>query len=243
VHLETAGGDRWALEPIGAEGGRLVVPFPAPAALTGVALEACDACKEPWEVAALTLVDARDETFQPLVLGSFRLIHSGDVKIYENLHVLPRAFIVATWQIAATTAEALATMAGDAFDPAASAVLIGPGPESAAGAGGRATIVADAAERVTIAVESAAGGLLVLTDAAYPGWEAAVDGEPTPIYVADVLFRGVWVPAGAHEVSFRYAPSWLPAGFVASFLGVTLASAGLRAGRRPAGRRPRQVDK
>ena len=62
-------------------------------------------------------------------------------------------------------------------------------------------------------------GLLVLSDAYYPGWRATVDGEAAPIYPTNVLFRGVPIPAGEHTVVFTYAPSgWL--------LGWGLAAAG-----------------
>lgn len=43
-----------------------------------------------------SLIDERTDTFQGLTLGPYRLAHSGDVKIYENLNVLPRAFIVSS---------------------------------------------------------------------------------------------------------------------------------------------------
>ena len=45
----------------------------------------------------VSLVDDRTGTSQQLLLsteGDYRLVHSGDVKIYQNLDVLPRAFVV-----------------------------------------------------------------------------------------------------------------------------------------------------
>jgi hypothetical protein len=227
VQLETTDGRRWELEPTATAAGPLLVRFPTPAMLDKIVLQPCHGCGEPWDIAALTLVDGRDDTFQPLVLGSFRLIHSGDVKIYENLDVLPRAFVAPEWRVASSTEEALRIMADEAFDPAATAVLTGSGPDPIVGAGGQAAIIEDRAEQVRIQVTSAAGGLLVLTDADYPGWEASIDGERAPNYTADVLFRGVWVPAGHHEVTFRYAPGWMPAGFYLSFLGVVVSAAAL----------------
>ncbi|SCZ11108.1 membrane protein YfhO [Microvirga guangxiensis] len=59
---------------------------------------------------------------------------------------------------------------------------------------------------VTLEVESAEHGVLVLHDIYYPGWEASVDGERRPVLRANLLFRGVEVPAGKHRVEFAFRP-------------------------------------
>lgn len=46
----------------------------------------------PTTVQAISLFNIEDGTFQSLVVGNYRLIHSGDVKIYENLDVWPRFY-------------------------------------------------------------------------------------------------------------------------------------------------------
>ena len=48
--------------------------------------------------------------------------------------------------------------------------------------------------------------MLALHETYYPGWIAEIDGRQVPILRADVLFRGVEVPAGRHHVVFRFAP-------------------------------------
>src|SRR5262245_25849913 len=60
--------------------------------------------------------------------------------------------------------------------------------------------------RVEVHVEGDAPGFLVLTDVWYPGWVCTVDDEPVPIYRANHAFRAVEVPAGAHDVVFRFEP-------------------------------------
>jgi uncharacterized membrane protein YfhO len=72
------------------------------------------------------------------------------------------------------------------------------------------TITAYSAEEVIIQVEAESDTYLLLADAYYPGWQATIDGDPTSIYRADIMFRAVRVPAGSHEVVFSYRPAWLP---------------------------------
>ena len=71
---------------------------------------------------------------------------------------------------------------------------------------GRARIVSWRADRVEIETDSDLGGMLALHDTYYPGWIAEIDGARAPILRADVLFRGLEVPAGRHQVVFRFAP-------------------------------------
>jgi hypothetical protein len=71
---------------------------------------------------------------------------------------------------------------------------------------GVAKIVASAPGRVEVVATSAEGGLLVVHDIDYPGWFAQLDGKPTPILRADILFRAVEIPPGTHRVRFRFAP-------------------------------------
>ncbi|MCK4742161.1 MAG: YfhO family protein, partial [Anaerolineales bacterium] len=60
--------------------------------------------------------------------------------------------------------------------------------------------------RVEIEVTTAGGAWLVLSDVMVPGWRVQVDDAETELYHADYLFRGVWVPQGAHVVEFSYQP-------------------------------------
>jgi uncharacterized membrane protein YfhO len=59
---------------------------------------------------------------------------------------------------------------------------------------------------IEIDVDSDLGGVLALHETWYPGWTAEIDGKRIPMLRADVLFRGVEVPAGRHRVTFRFAP-------------------------------------
>jgi hypothetical protein len=178
-------------------------------------------------VRGVSLIDERTGGFQALVIsdqGRFRLAHSGDVKVYENLDLLPRAFLIHRAVVAADDGAALSLMQDETFDPAAQVVLAGdasPDSVRVQSAGeSLARVTHYAPERVEIEVTAESPGYLVLTDAWYPGWEATVDGEPAPVHRADLLFRAVAVDAGRHRIVFTFRPASLFAGAGVSLVGL-----------------------
>ena len=89
--------------------------------------------------------------------------------------------------------------------------LAGQGSCSAATASsGRVMELSPDLSRVNVQVDVADGAWLVVARTWYPGWQAAVDGMQAPIERANLAFSAVRVPAGAHMVTFTYAPGWLP---------------------------------
>jgi len=159
-------------------------------------------------VQAATLYDARTKMFSALLpsdRGRFRLEHSGDVKVYRNLDVTPRAYLAGAMATVADADAALTLLRTQAGRiTVVEGALDGAQP---AGPGDRAEIVAYAPERVEIVTHSAAPALLVLSDSFYPGWRATVNGAPTPIKAVNGLFRGVVVPPGEQRVIFTFAPT------------------------------------
>jgi len=66
----------------------------------------------------LSLIDERTGTSESVVVstaGHFRLVHSGDVKIYQNLDVLPRAFVVHRARVIEDDEAAVAAMQDESF--------------------------------------------------------------------------------------------------------------------------------
>jgi hypothetical protein len=175
-------------------------------------------------VRGISLVDERTGSFQSLVIsdqGRFRLVHSGDVKVYENLDVLGRAFVAERARAVDGQADALARMRAADFSPTTEVVVEG-GDELASRASGSATVqvVAYEPERVEVVVRVEAPGYLVLSDAHYPGWRAWVDGQETAVLTADLLFRAVRLEPGWHRVVFAFEPRIVRIGMAISAVGM-----------------------
>lgn len=64
--------------------------------------------------------------------------------------------------------------------------------------------------------------LLVLSEMAYPGWRAWIDGRPVPILTVDGLLRGVPVAAGSSELTMRFEPTSFRLGLLLSLVGATV---------------------
>ncbi len=176
-------------------------------------------------IQAMTLVDQRTGMFSALLpsdRGRYELVHSGDVKVYENLDVQPRAYLVNQWTSVDDSEEALALLQSGTVDFRQHAVVENApafstqrhAEDAPATKIGTIQLIDYAPEEVTLQVNVEGVGnepaLLVLSDVYYPGWQATVDGIDTPIYAANQIFRGLFVPPGEHEVTFVYRPqSWL----------------------------------
>ncbi|MCM0080602.1 YfhO family protein [Geomonas sp. Red32] len=83
------------------------------------------------------------------------------------------------------------------------------------------------AERIEVAGEAAAGATMVINDAFWPGWRAAIDGREVPILAADALVRAVVWPAGKHTLVMEYRPDELRVGKLLSLAGGVLLVAGI----------------
>jgi hypothetical protein len=74
--------------------------------------------------------------------------------------------------------------------------------------------------RVRVDYSSPEESYLVIRNQYYPGWKVLVDGVRSEVFRADLLFQGVRVPPGRHEVEFIYAPLSLKIGLGLSVVGL-----------------------
>jgi hypothetical protein len=146
------------------------------------------------------------------------LVYTGaPASLYHLPNSLGRAWIVpSARQVAAD--ETLAALADPAFDPAAEVLIETPPPYSPTSYSPTPYSLSlhDTPNGITIRAALDAPGYLVLADTWYPGWQAAVDGEPTDLLRANYAFRAVYLEAGEHTVEMVYRPRSFAIGAVAS---------------------------
>lgn len=140
---------------------------------------------------------------------------------------LARAFLVRRWEVAKDTDAAERILLSPAFNPRTTAVLAtSPGIKQGNGPAGEVLTVDYGWNSVDLTLRVNAPAVLVLTDTDFPGWEATLDGRPTPILRANAHFRAIVVQPGVRRVSMRYDPWPAKVGLILSCLTLPLLLAG-----------------
>jgi hypothetical protein len=147
--------------------------------------------------------------------------------IYENMLVLPRAYIVPNVRVIPNTDSALAFMKQPGWNPRDVAVVDRQidTPMPATQLQETAVITERRPDQVVVRTNTNRAALLVLADVYAHGWKAFVDGKAVPIAITNVAFRGVPVAAGDHTVRFVFDPDDLDTGrIISAVLGALLLS-------------------
>lgn len=141
----------------------------------------------------------------------------------------PRGKIGAAYALISVKGAAAGT-ALERLDPQLPVALdVGTGALAAqSGAQFTSQLLTYQANRISLMVQNSTRGLLSISEAVYPGWEAYVDGLPTPIVRANGLQRAVILPpalAGQpHEVTFVYRPLSARLGTALSLFALAVAA-------------------
>ncbi|MFQ5849495.1 MAG: YfhO family protein [Candidatus Binatia bacterium] len=150
-------------------------------------------------------------TFQPLPLakGITLVQHFADhgSYLYRLNSVVPRTYIASKVSQEKTGLKILKRLSSHRFNPLEEVILDRPlalPPQEDFQA--RAEMTGYTNLEVKIRTSLSGPGILVLTDAFYPGWRVYVDGKEEEILRANLFFRAVPLVAGEHLVEFRYDP-------------------------------------
>jgi len=151
-----------------------------------------------------------------------------DLELFENLSVLPRFFLVNKVKQATSDGEARELVERQLVSFRDTAIVSQPVTGLSAareGEAGAVRVIDYRPDSLRLSVRTPQAAFLVLAENFYPGWRARVDGVPVEIVRADIAFRGLVVPAGAHEVAMRFQPVILPVSLAISVLTALLLCA------------------
>jgi hypothetical protein len=124
--------------------------------------------------------------------------------VVENTRVLPRAFVPATVHGGVTRGEAFHGVE-TSEDFAANAWI--EGGERATTTNGPGTVsTRELGSKLDMHASMTNDGWIVISESAWNGWHATIDGKAAPVRIADSTFIGVRVPKGEHHVRLVYQP-------------------------------------
>jgi hypothetical protein len=124
-------------------------------------------------------------------------------QLFENTAAMPRFFLVHQVRTAGSLAD---------VDLRQTAITERPVtlPAAAPTGADQVTVLHYEPDALALSIQSAGPSLLVASENYYPGWRAWLDGKPTEIYLTDISFRGVVLPAGSHTLRMEFHPTVLP---------------------------------
>ncbi len=153
------------------------------------------------------------------------------ITIYQNMNALPKAWFVDSL-VVVTPADSIISLMNEAdFDPARYAYATEdiPGIRKP----GYNTIKLDKYDlhEISLTARTDSTALMVLSEIYYPaGWKAYINGDETPIHNVNYVLRGIVVPAGKHEVIFRFDPPSYKVSIRLSLIGLMITLAALGGG-------------
>jgi len=147
---------------------------------------------------------------QVLNMLNTRYVIVDDKTVQRNPDALGNAWFVDSLTYVNNADEEMAFL--DNFNPASSAVADAKfkqqlGEARAVQPGDTIYETSYAPNHLTYKSHSANGGLAVFSEVYFPwGWKVAVDGKPVEMGRVNYVLRALQLPAGDHEIDFKFAP-------------------------------------
>lgn len=135
------------------------------------------------------------------VPAEYPLLMPGEPRAYSRAS--PGAAYLAPRASPATEESMWEAIQEPAWDPRESSYVMGL-ERPIRGGTGEVTLLARDGDLERWRVASEQGGFLRVSGAFHPGWSAWIDGAEARVLRADGMFRGVVVPPGRHDISFRF---------------------------------------
>ncbi len=173
-------------------------------------------------------------TEKPVQFPGLAPIYKGDKSVvYLNQYVLPRIFIVDSVEYKPEI-DILKQIKASAFDPLKKAYVADPQLKVEPADSTTSVHITEYKDEVVSADVKASGNNFVFFGDTYmtgkadyklfslpTGWRAYIDNNETKIYRTNHDFMGIVVPAGQHNVVFKYAPESF---YISKYLALILSS-------------------
>jgi hypothetical protein len=127
--------------------------------------------------------------------------------LYKNYNALPRAYFVKTIKRFPDEKEVVRFLNNPDFDPSVMALTSETINDTSYSAKGQVTIRNYTPNKIELSAACDDTAFLVLSEAYYPtGWNALIDSHKTHIYQVNHILRGIVIPPGDHQITFRFLP-------------------------------------
>jgi len=136
---------------------------------------------------------------------------NGPFALFEFAGALPRAKLYTNWQLSTNDQATLDQLGSASFDPQKTVLVAGGVPayateNAAAQSAGKVEFAGYTPKDITFKTDAAAASVLLLNDRFDPNWNVTMDGKSTTLLRCNYLMRGVYLPAGAHRIEFKFQP-------------------------------------
>jgi len=146
---------------------------------------------------------------KPLPFDSLPCVDSGALWIYKNPYVSPRTYLAHNAEVLSDDTMILRRMSNDSaswpavyFTPEAHGRIL----HSSSMLGDTVEITNASENKIDMIARNHDSSYLVLTDTYYPGWEATIDGNNSPVLRCNYAMRAIALPPGKHRISFVFQP-------------------------------------
>jgi hypothetical protein len=137
-----------------------------------------------------------------------------------NPSVLPRVYFPKSIEDVGSREEAARAL--ETLDPHEQSVALEPHSPVQQDPAATATVVAYDEDSYRVRYRAASPSLLRFSVPNFPGWRAAVDGKQLAVVPVDLALMGVVVPAGDHELQFRFRSDTFGMGAAITLAGLIL---------------------
>jgi hypothetical protein len=155
-------------------------------------------------------------------LPDLKLAYDGaDGRIYQNMSVFPRIFLVPAARTCVDDASAVHLIRSGMVDLRRE-VIISECRQLISGVApcGNLTVERYGPQRIDVSAQVENPAFLVLTDTYDSDWSVRLDHRKVPLLRADYAFRAVAIGPGTHTIEFRYLPLTVVIGLVLSIIGL-----------------------